>query len=75
MPRRFSARLAVGFGIFLALAEVARNWGDWGFWPFWLIDYLAVALLLLGARFSSRGDARGGVWLSGAWGSPARCST
>jgi hypothetical protein len=66
--RRASARLALGFAIFLALAEVARNWGDWSGWPFWLVDYIAVALLLLGARFSLRGEPRGVAWLSGAWG-------
>ena len=62
---RFARRLAVGFAVFLAIAEVARNWGDWGYWPFWVVDYLAVALLLFGAR---RVEHDGGRLLSGAWG-------
>jgi hypothetical protein len=62
-----SARIALGFAVFLAVAEVARNWGNWGFWPFWVVDYLAVALLLTGAvRTLRRGAAS--TWLSGGWG-------
>ena len=62
-----AARLGVGFALFLAVAEVARNWGDWGWWPFWVVDYLAVALLLVGSlrTLSAR---RASLWLSGGWG-------
>ncbi len=64
-----SAWMAAAFGIFLAVAEVARNWGDWGYWPFWLVDYIAASLLLLGAwrtlRATSGRDLR---LLPGAWG-------
>lgn len=63
---RFTARLAIGFGVFLAVAEVARNWGNWGYWPFWVVDYIAVALLLHGGRQSLRGA--GATPLCGAWG-------
>ena len=69
MPRsqRMSARLAIGFALFLAVAEVARNWGDWSDWPFWLVDYLAVGLLLVGALRSLRAR-EASLWLSGGWG-------
>ena len=64
-----SARLALGFPIFLALAEIRRNWGDWGYAPFWVVDYIAVALLLVGWRKAvSRPTARGVGLLCGAWG-------
>lgn len=64
-----AARLAVGFAVFLAIAEVARNWGNWGFWPFWLVDYIAVGLLLYGARQALRPAPHGTtVTLAGAWG-------
>lgn len=64
-----AARLAVGFAIFLAVAEVARNWGNWGFWPFWVVDYIAVGLLLYGARQALRPAPYGStVALAGAWG-------
>jgi hypothetical protein len=67
MTARISAWLAVVFGLFLAVAEVARNWGNWEYWPFWLIDYIAVALLLAGGIAVIRGD-RAGRWLAAAWG-------
>jgi len=64
-----SARLALGFAIFLALAEIRRNWGDWGYWPFWVVDYIAVVLLLVGWRRAvSRPTPRGVGLLCGAWG-------
>ena len=64
-----SARLALGFAIFLAAAEIRRNWGDWGYWPFWVVDYIAVALLLVGWRKAlSRPAPRGAGILCGAWG-------
>ncbi|MGH7949047.1 MAG: hypothetical protein ACREQF_07485 [Candidatus Binataceae bacterium] len=67
---RLSARVAIGFGVFLAVAEVVRNWGDWGFWPFWVVDYIAAALLIWGGtRVLRPGERRGAVAvLSGAWG-------
>jgi hypothetical protein len=64
-----SARLALGFAVFLAVAEVRRNWGDWGYAPFWIVDYIAVALLLVGwRRAHSRPSPRGPAILCGAWG-------
>ena len=54
------------FGIFLALAEAARNWGNWQWWPFWTVDYMAAALLVIGAILILRGGAK--HWLVGGWG-------
>ena len=66
---RFSARLALTFALFLAVAEIRRNWGDWGYWPFWVVDYIAVAFLLAGWRSVLwKPTARGPALLSGAWG-------
>jgi hypothetical protein len=47
--KQFSAWLALGFGTFLAVAEVLRNSGEIQWWPFWVVDYIAVALLQAGA--------------------------
>ena len=47
--KQFSAWLALGFGTFLAVAEVIRNGGVIQWWPFWVVDYVAVALLQWGA--------------------------
>jgi hypothetical protein len=70
--RSMRARLAVHwslpFAVFLAVAEVVRNWGDWGFWPFWVVDYVAVTLLGWGWWAHRRGDSRAGRILAGAWG-------
>jgi hypothetical protein len=51
---RLCRRLAIGFGVGLALIEVAYNWGNPSWWPFILVDYIAVALLLYGAWRSTR---------------------
>lgn len=67
MTVKISAWLAIAFGLFLAVAEIARNWGSWEYWPFWLIDYIAVALLLAGGIAVVRGDRRA-RWLAAAWG-------
>ncbi len=67
MRAKISAWLAVAFGLFLSVAEIARNWGNWEYWPFWLIDYIAVALLLIGGVAVLRGD-RAGRWLAAGWG-------
>jgi len=64
-----SARIAVAFGTFLAVAEIVRNWGDWEPWPWWVVDYIAVALLLYGGRAARRGrPQRNATPLAGAWG-------
>ena len=64
-----SARIAIAFGAFLAIAEVARNWGDWQPWPWWVVDYIAVALLLYGGRAALPGrPLRNVTPLCGAWG-------
>lgn len=44
-----SRRLAIGFGIALAVIEIFYNWGNPSWWPLILVDYIAVALLLYGA--------------------------
>lgn len=63
---RASAVLAIGFAVWLAIAEVVRNWGDWQWAPFWVVDYMAAGLLAFGGvRALRRGTVR---WLSGAWG-------
>ena len=64
-----SARVAIAFGVFLAIAEVVRNWGDWQPWPWWVVDYIAVALLLFGGRMALPGRSqRNAAPLCGAWG-------
>lgn len=64
----FSARLALVFGLFLAVAETTRNWGNWQWWPFWLVDYIAAALLVASYRLVSRGARGAHAMLAGAWG-------
>jgi hypothetical protein len=63
-----SAVLALGFGVFLAVAETARNWGSWQWWPFWLVDFVAAALLILGGALVLRRARGGSQVLCGAWG-------
>jgi hypothetical protein len=50
----FLAWWSVVWAVLLAVGEVVRNWGDWQYWPFWLSDFLASALLLVGAWFALR---------------------
>ncbi len=66
MILKFSTWLAIGFGSFLAIAEAWRNWGNWQWWPFWTVDYIAAALLVIGAMLVWRGAGR--VWLAAGWG-------
>ncbi len=68
MKPSLSARLALPFAVFLGIAEIVRNWGDWGFWPFWVVDYIAVALLLLGWWSVQRRRVGAHAALSGGWG-------
>ena len=65
---RAAAALAIVFGVFLALAEIARNLGNWQWWPFWLVDFIAAALLLGGAALVLRKKRGGIAFLCGAWG-------
>lgn len=63
---RNSGMLALGFGAFLAIAEIIRNWGDWQAWPFWIVDFIAAGALIWGGlRTLSQGSSR---LLSAAWG-------
>lgn len=63
---RNSAFLAMGFGLFLAIAEIVRNWGNWQPWPFWIVDFIAAGSLIWGGlRTLSQGSSR---LLSAAWG-------
>ncbi len=66
--QRASAQLALAFGLLLAIAEIARNWGDWQWWPFWLVDFIAAGLLVVGSASTLRDLPRGPVLLAGAWG-------
>lgn len=64
---RISAWLGVVLsvvGIFLKIARVLRQ-GEW--WPYIAYDYLAAALLLIGAVAVLRGGATG-RWLAAGWG-------
>jgi hypothetical protein len=67
-PGLAAAWLALAFGLFLALAETARNWGRWQWWPFWLVDFVAAALLVAGAVLVLRRARGGHPLLCGAWG-------
>ena len=63
---RISACLAIAFGVFLFVGEVARNWGDWQWWPFWVVDFIAASLLIFGGqRALTTGTLR---WLTSGWG-------
>lgn len=66
----FAARLALGFGTFLAVAEVLRNSGEVQWWPFWVVDYIAVFLLIGGAAtvLWTPSAGRGVGILTAAWG-------
>jgi hypothetical protein len=67
--KQFSAWLALGFGTFLAVAEVIRNGGEVQWWPFWVVDYIAVALLQWGAiSVLWTPNDRGVGILTAAWG-------
>ncbi|MFM9863407.1 MAG: hypothetical protein ACKVRO_07345 [Micropepsaceae bacterium] len=67
--KHFSAWLALGFGTFLAVAEVLRNGGEIQWWPFWVVDYIAVALLQVGAiSVLWTPNDRGVGVLTAAWG-------
>jgi hypothetical protein len=63
-----AVHLALVFGVFLAIAETLRNWGDWQWWPFWLVDYVAAGLLVAGGISTLRRTRRGPRLLAGAWG-------
>lgn len=65
---RSAAILALVFGGFLTVAEIARNWGNWQWWPFWLVDFIAAGLLIAGAWLALREKAGGRAFLCGAWG-------
>jgi len=63
---RTSAYIALAFGAFLFLGEIARNWGDWQWWPLWVVDVIAASLLIFGGqRALNTGTVR---WLTGGWG-------
>jgi|GEM_PF-6210313 len=64
---RIAAILALVFGLFLVLAETARNWGNWQWWPYWVVDFIAAALRFAGATLVLRGARGGSATLCGAW--------
>ena len=58
---------ALGFGIFLALAETCRRWGNWPFLPFLLDDWIAGLLLVYGAARARRDWATGRPYQVAGW--------
>jgi len=62
-----SPRFALGFGIFLALAETARRWGNWPFLPLLLDDWIAGLFLVFGAVRSLRNWAAGRPYQAAGW--------
>ena len=62
-----SPLFALGFGIFIALAETVRRWSNWPFLPFLLDDWIAGAFLVYGATRSRRDWARGRPYQAAAW--------
>jgi len=58
---------ALGFGVFLALAETVRRWGNWPFLPFLLDDWLAGLFLVYGAVRGRRDWAKGRPYQAAAW--------
>jgi hypothetical protein len=59
--------VALGFGVFLALAETVRRWGNWPFLPFLLDDWLAGLFLVYGAVKSRRDWAHGRPYQAAGW--------
>ena len=64
---RASAILAVLTGATLAILEIRANWGGWQWWPWWLVDFLAAALLIIGAWTVLRRSVDGRAWLAAGW--------
>jgi hypothetical protein len=62
-----SPRLALGYGIFLALAETCRRWGNWPFLPFLLDDWIAGLLLVYGALRARRDWPTGRPYQVAGW--------
>jgi hypothetical protein len=60
-------QLALGFGIFLALAETCRRWGNWPFLPFLLDDWIAGLLLIYGAVRARRDWPTGRPYQVAGW--------
>jgi hypothetical protein len=62
-----SPHLALAFGVFLALAETVRRWGNWPFLPFLLDDWIAGLLLVHGAVRSRRDWITGRPYQVAGW--------
>jgi hypothetical protein len=62
-----SPRFALGFGIFIALAETVRRWGNWPFPPFLFDDWIAGLFLVYGAFRSRRNWTTGRPFQAAAW--------
>ena len=65
---RASAIMALVYGIGLAGFETLVNWGQWQWWPWWLVDYVAAALLIIGAIGVLRSRSVGPALLCAGWG-------
>jgi len=57
----YSTKLALFFGVSLAIIEVGYNWQNPYWWPYILVDYFAVSILIYGVLKSDR-------VLTAAWG-------
>lgn len=64
---RAAAVWALLTGFVLASLELQANWGDWQWWPWWLVDFVAAALLIVGAIKTLRCDQDGRIWLAAGW--------
>ncbi len=65
---RFEVRAARALGVALPLAETLRRRTDFSDPPAYLDDFIAGALLLIGAWAVRRGRRHGPALLAGAWG-------
>lgn len=65
---KFSAYLALAFGLGLAGFETLVNWEQWQWWPYWLVDYAASALLIIGGLATLKQHSSGLRLLCCGWG-------
>jgi hypothetical protein len=65
---RYAALMALIYSAGLAGFETLVNWGQWQWWPLWLVDYVAAAMLAVGAIGVIRHYSAGAAMLAAAWG-------
>jgi uncharacterized protein with PQ loop repeat len=66
-PLRWSAWIAISFGVFLVFGETRRNWGAWGHPASYAFDYLFAVLLVLFGALTLRGRRAARVALAISW--------